>query len=222
VTGPFLAFAPNRACGISRKIAMPPQIRLADPEQDALPIAGIYGPFCTRTPATFDLTAPSQQEMGHRISRVLEKMPWLVCDGNGPLLGYAHASAWRQMAAYRWSVEVSIYVASQWQRRGVGRALYTSLLAILRQQGFCNAYAGITLPNDASVALHRSFGFQVVGTYRKVGFKLGQWHDVQWWELTLGPRPSEPSVPRQLPLLLGRPEWHASLEKGQNLLRGAG
>ena len=198
---------------------MSPRIRLAVPNQDAVQIAEIYGPFCVGTPVTFELDAPNPGEMRGRIEQILTKLPWLVCEMGDQLLGYAYGAAHRQKAAYQWSVEVSIYVGDRYRRQGVGQALYTSLLSILANQGFCNAYAGITLPNQPSVALHQSFGFQPIGTYSKVGFKLGKWHDVGWWELMLRPRPNEPDSPIDLPLVIRLPQWTSHLERGVALLR---
>ena len=116
-------------------------------------------------------------------------------------------------------MEVSIYVDDPYRHQGVGRALYTSLFSILASQGFCNAYAGITLPNQPSVALHQSLGFQPIGTYSKVGFKLGKWHDVGWWELMLRQRPTEPDSPIDLPSVIRLPQWTSHLELGVALLR---
>ena len=108
--------------------------------------------------------------------------------------GYAYASRHRDRAAYQWSIDVSVYVRADAHRRGIGRALYAALLRIVVAQGFYNAYAGITLPNPASVGLHESFGFRPVGMYRRVGHKLGAWHDVGWWALDLQPRPASPAA----------------------------
>ena len=162
---------------------------------DAAAILAIYGPVCETSPTSFELAAPSLGEMKRRVRETTRKYPWLVCEDKAGLLGYAYASLHRSRAAYQWCVEVSVYVHGRARRKGVGRALYLALFRRLRAQGYCRAYAGITLPNAASVALHESLGFKPVGVYRKIGFKLGRWHDVGWWDLRLGPLPAAPRAP---------------------------
>lgn len=160
------------------------EIRLAN-LADAPGIAAIYRPYVEGTVISFELSPPSEAEMASRIVRVLERLPWLVCEQEGTILGYAYAGPHRERDAYQWSVDTSVYVQEDQRRRGLGHALYTELFARLKDQGYYTAYAGITLPNAASVALHERFGFEPVGVYRKVGFKLGRWHDVGWWQRRL-------------------------------------
>jgi phosphinothricin acetyltransferase len=136
-------------------------IRLAT-EDDAVQIAEIYAPFCRETPISFETEPPAAGEMRERIARTVKSYPWLVCDDGGQILGYAYASRHRERAAYRWSVDVSVYVREGRRRTGLGRALYTSLFALLRLQGFQNALAGATLPNSGSVGLHEAMGFEPV------------------------------------------------------------
>ena len=171
-------------------------IRTAD-VTDAEQILTIYDPIVTQTAISFEVTPPTVDEMRTRISSTLARLPWLVCSEAEDLLGYAYASQHRLRAAYQWSVDVSVYVRPEAHRRGVGRTLYGSLFEILRSQGFYNGFAGITLPNEASIALHRGLGFEPVGIYQRVGYKLGRWHDVSWWQLTLRPADDFPSAPRK-------------------------
>jgi L-amino acid N-acyltransferase YncA len=161
------------------------QIRLARLE-DAPDIAAIYRPYVEDTAISFELAAPSDTVMQERMGKLLAKLPWLVCEGDGGLTGYAYASPHRDRAAYQWSVDTSVYLRRGLQRRGLGRALYSELLTLLVQQGYYTAFAGISLPNAASVGLHESFGFEPVGVYRNAGFKFGAWHDVGWWQRPLG------------------------------------
>jgi L-amino acid N-acyltransferase YncA len=196
----------------------PSSIRLAT-ERDAEQVAAIYAPNVTDTVISFETEAPSAEEMRRRIETTLERYPWLVCERQGGVLGYAYAGAHGSRAAYRWSVDVSVYVHERAHRTGVGRALYTSLIAALILQGFYNAYAGTTLPNPASVGLHESVGFRPVGVYCGVGYKLGAWHDVGWWHLPLRERVADPDPPAELPLVLGSEEWEAALANGLSLLR---
>ncbi|MBD5635195.1 MAG: N-acetyltransferase, partial [Candidatus Eremiobacteraeota bacterium] len=157
------------------------EIRTALPA-DAPRLAEIYAPIVSETPISFEESAPSAGEMERRIAQTSPAYPWLVAvDRAGEVTGYAYASAHRSRAGYRWSVDVSAYVAQSARGGGVGKRLYGSLLRVLAAQRFYRAYAGIALPNDASIALHRSAGFALVGTYRNVGFKCGSWRDVSWW-----------------------------------------
>jgi phosphinothricin acetyltransferase len=184
-------------------------IRLARAE-DAAGVLAIYAPFCA-TPVSFEEEPPSLDEMRRRIAGTLERWPWLVCAADAEVLGYVYARPHRERAAYRWSVEVTAYVAAGQRRRGVGRALYTALFRLLELQGYCNAYAGITLPNPASVGLHEALGFRPVGVYRHVGYKCGAWHDVGWWQRDLRPPEPEPPEPRDLSELKGEAAWQAAL-----------
>src|SRR5262245_54058770 len=157
-------------------------------EADAAAVAAIYAPFVETSHTSFELIAPPPQEMWTRIAAILETHPWLILELDGEVLGYAYASVHRSRAAYQWSTEVSVYVKSGVRRSGVGRSLYRALFAVLVEQGFYNAYAGIALPNDASVALHEALGFYPVGVYDEIGFKNGVWHSVGWWQLMLRSR----------------------------------
>ena len=196
----------------------PSSIRLAT-ERDAEEIAAIYAPNVTDTIISFELEPPSAEEMRRRIEGTLERFPWLVCERQGRVLGYAYAGAHGSRAAYQWSVDVSAYVHEGERRTGVGRALYTSLISVLALQGFYNAYAGIALPNPASVGLHEAVGFRPVGVYRGVGYKLGAWHDVGWWHLSLRERVANPDPPADLPAVLGSEEWYAAFVSGLSFLR---
>ncbi len=176
---------------------MAPRIRFAA-ETDATQILDIYAPIVRDTAISFEEVAPSRSEMAGRIRNTLVRYPWLVREEDGTVLGYAYAAGFRSRPAYQWAVEVTAYVNPDAQGRGVGSALYTTLLEILRMQGYTRALAGITLPNDASVALHARFGFKPVGVLQDVGFKLMQWHDVEWWALRLQQPRDPPDTPKLL------------------------
>jgi phosphinothricin acetyltransferase len=163
--------------------------------EDAKAVAEIYAPYVRDTLISFETVPPDDTEMARRIAKVLPNLPWLVYEDDGLPVGYAYASQHRERAAYRWSVDVGIYIAPQAHRRGVGRMLYAVLLAALRMQGYHRAYGGITLPNAASVGLHEAMGFSAIGVYREVGFKFGAWRDVGWWGLALSPTSHVPSEP---------------------------
>lgn len=153
--------------------------------RDAAALAAIYAPSVLQRPTSFELQAPDAAVMASRLAQVCATWPWLVAEQGGDVLGYCYAGAYAERAAYRWSVTVTVYVHDAVQRRGVGRALYTRLFEILRRQGAVMAFAGITLPNEASVGLHRALGFEPVGLYPNAGFKLGRWWDVAWYGLAL-------------------------------------
>lgn len=170
------------------------RVRVAE-ERDAEALAAIYGPIVASTIISFETEPPSIEETRRRVRETLRMYPWLVAEDDGGLLGYAYATQHRVRAGYRWSVDVSVYIAEHARRRGVGRALYTRLFPILAQQGFVAAHAGIALPNEASVALHESFGFEAIGVYRAVGYKLGKWLDVFWFQKRLGALGDPPSEP---------------------------
>jgi L-amino acid N-acyltransferase YncA len=170
-------------------------IRIAEPT-DAQGMLAIYAPYCESSTVSFEVAAPSVEQMAERIAATLQDYPWLVCEMDGEIAGYVYASRHRERAAYRWTIEVTVYVAEAYRRRGVGRALYQSLFAILRAQNYFKAFAGITLPNLESIALHESVGFTHIGVYPAVGYKLGRWLHVGWWQLDLRPPVSPPPEPR--------------------------
>jgi phosphinothricin acetyltransferase len=190
-----------------------PMIRLATPE-DGERLAEIYAPAVVGSGISFELDPPDGAEMARRVGYVTARTPWLVCEHHGIVAGYAYATRFRERAAYDWSVEVSAYVGAEHHRAGVARALYTSLFAALAVQGFFNAYAGVALPNDASLAFHAAMGFTPVGTYRRVGYKLGQWRDVRWFERTILPHVDDPRPPRLLPEVRDDPAFVAVLSAG--------
>jgi len=160
---------------------------------DAAACAAIYAPYVTGTPVSFEEAPPSEAEMAERIAAAIL---WLVLEDEGRVTGYAYAGRFMERAAYRWACEVSVYLERGRARRGGGRALYEALLAALRDRGYLVAVAGMTLPNPASEGFHRAMGFEPVGTYRRIGYKHGAWHDVAWTQKLLAPGGSPPDEPR--------------------------
>jgi len=163
---------------------------------DAAAAAAIYAPYVTGTVVSFETEAPDAEEMARRMAEVGDLYPWLVaCEEEGPVVGYAYACAFRTRPAYRFTVETTVYIADSAHRRGIGTLLYRALLPVLEAQGFAQAIAAITLPNEASARLHEGLGFHQVGTYEKVGFKFREWRSVGLWQrqlLRLSTRPEEP------------------------------
>ncbi|MEO0441022.1 MAG: N-acetyltransferase family protein [Pseudomonadota bacterium] len=160
------------------------QIRSATAE-DADRCAEIYAPFVIDHWVSFESSAPDGAEMGSRIGKVLDSHAWLVAEVDGIVAGYAYGSQHRSRAAYRTSCDVAVYIDPVFARQGIGRGLYQSLFPDLKSRGFHAAFAGIALPNEASLALHRSVGFSSVGVYREVGWKMGAWRDVEWMQRLL-------------------------------------
>lgn len=197
---------------------MSARIRLAS-AADGAALAEIYAPAVDGRSTSFELTAPDAAELARRVERLIARTPWLVLERDARVVGYAYASPHRDRPAYQWSVEVSAYVHADAHRTGVARALYTSLFAVLVLQGFRSAYAGITLPNDASEGLHRALGFTPVGVFHRVGYKLGAWHDVVWLERALAPHDVEPPAPVALPALADAPALARALDAGLACLR---
>jgi len=191
-------------------------IRLAT-DADAAAIAAIYRPFVSDTAVSFEVEPPDAAEMARRLGHTFPALPWLVLDRGG-VQGYAYAARHRDRAAYRWSVDASVYVAEGHRRAGAGRALYTALFGLLRAQGFRAVHGGITLPNAGSVGLHEAMGFRAIGVYPAVGFKRGAWHDVGWWQLPLREPAAAPQEPRPVGAL-SPAELRAALEAGERLLR---
>ncbi len=181
-------------------------VRHADPARDAAACAAIYAPYVADSCVSFEDVPPTAQQFEAQIAATSEHYPWLVLEdaGAGAVVGYAYAAQHRARAAYRWAVDVGIYVDPARHRSGAGRTLYEALLELLRRQRLHSACAGITVPNDASIGLHRALGFEHVGTYRAIGWKAGGWRDVSWWQLSLAPEeqgahaPPEPLGPQRL------------------------
>lgn len=168
------------------------EIRSADPQRDAAACAEIYAPFVNDSPASFEEVAPTTADMARTIEQTSAGYPWLVAEDEGQIIGYAYATAHRSRAAYRWAVDLGIYLAEEHRGRGIGKRLCLRLLDQLADQGVHMAVVGITLPNAASVALAESLGFEPVGVYRRIGYKAGAWRDVGWWQRELLPPGERP------------------------------
>ena len=181
---------------------------------DSAAVAAIYGTYCESTVISFEETAPPADEMARRIAAIGATRPWIVLEDNADVIGYAYASPHHERAAYRWSVSTAIYIGRDHHRRGAGRALYTTLFALLRALGYRQATAGITLPNPASVGLHEAFGFAPVGVYRRIGYKMNGWHDVGWYQAEIQPAPGRPAEPRAIGEIIGTGEWNEAVARG--------
>lgn len=152
---------------------------------DAAALLDIYAPFILHTTITFETEVPSEAAFAERVRQYAERFPWLLAEEEGRVLGYCYAATHRARSAYQWAVESSVFVAPQAQRRGLATTMYQTLLTALRAQGLHRVYAGVTLPNDASLGLHTALGFTPVGVYERVGFKHGAWRDTAWYQYSL-------------------------------------
>ncbi|HET6995214.1 MAG TPA: GNAT family N-acetyltransferase [Chitinophagaceae bacterium] len=169
-------------------------IRLAKPN-DARGMLEIYAPYVSNTSLTFESEVPSQKEFSERISSYLDNWPWLVCEIDGRIAGYAYGSKYRERVGYQWCVECSVYIHDEFMRKGIAMKLYTKLFKLLKKQGYRNVYAVINLPNDKSVRLHEACGFKWFASYENVGYKLGKWKTVGWWQLVINEYSDEPDPP---------------------------
>jgi L-amino acid N-acyltransferase YncA len=163
---------------------------------DAEACLSIYAPYVTDTAITFETSPPLPAEMAMRIATAVRTHAWVVLEHQGRVVGYGYGSPFNSRAAYRWSCEVSVYLERDRRRTGGGRALYDALFDRLAERGFRTAVAGMTVPNNASVGLHRAMGFEPVGTYRRIGWKHGTWHDVAWVQRTIATGQDPPAEPR--------------------------
>lgn len=188
---------------------MNPIIRLAT-EDDAPKILEIYAPIVRETVISFEYEVPSEAEMRGRIRAKLDHdYPWLVMERDGLMLGYVYAGRWRDRAAYDWTVETTVYVNSNARRGGIGRTLYNTLFTVLRVQGFVQAVAGVTLPNDPSVGLHEAVGFVSTGVTHNAGYKFGNWYGVGFFEMALQPPPKVPVPTLPIADVVQTAEWQA-------------
>jgi phosphinothricin acetyltransferase len=165
-------------------------------DDDAGPCAAIYAPYVAETTVSFEDEPPSAEEMGRRIAVARRAHAWLVLEEDGEVVGFAYAVPLKERAAYRWSCEVSVYLARGRGGAGRGRALYEALFARLAERGYRQAIAGMTLPNEPSARLHRALGFEPIGVQRRIGWKHGAWRDVAWVQRSLSDDDGPPVEPR--------------------------
>lgn len=169
-------------------------IRMATPT-DAAALLAIYKKYITDTTVSFETEVPTVEAFAERMEKTLAWFPWLVMEVDGVIAGYAYASKHRERAAYRWSADLSVYVGERFHRQHIATELYRELLDFLRKQGYYTVYAAVATPNPNSEAFHKAFGFRTVGVFQKVGFKLGRWCGVTWFELPLRTYTAEPEEP---------------------------
>lgn len=191
-----------------------PNIRLAE-QRDVKGILEIYTPFILDTTVTFEESVPDEASFWQRIQDIMAELPFLVCEIDGRVAGYAYASGYRSRASYRWTKEVSVYIHPDFYRRKVGQALYTTLHEMVRYQGVANLLAIITMPNESSVAFHEQAGYKKCAEFSKVGYKMNQWLNVGWFELFLQDESLAPQE-RIIPLkeIVNLPIFEEAIQKG--------
>lgn len=172
-------------------------IRFVNPT-DTAAIAEIYRPMVEETVISFEMIPPNAAEFQRRIEKTIPAYPWIVAEVEGKVAGYAYAGLHRARAAYRWTAELSVYIHSDFHRRGIAKALYGAVMDILRIQGYVNVLGGITLPNPASEKLHATMGFTRVGAFNHIGYKFGGFQATEWWEKLLVSAETTPSEPVSL------------------------
>ncbi|MHC1762532.1 MAG: N-acetyltransferase family protein [Negativicutes bacterium] len=193
------------------------KIRLAT-EADVTSILEIYLPFIAETVITFEYEVPTLTEFSKRMANIQKKYPWIVCEVNGAVVGYAYASQFNERAAYDWSIDFSIYIRSQYHRQKIGKALYFTLCELLKLQGYYNAYAGIAMPNIKSESFHQSFGFMPIGVYHNVGYKFGDWRDVKWFELRIQDYSQSPLRPQSIDEINNTFEFRTIIQKAEQMI----
>ncbi len=180
---------------------------------DAAGLLAVYKPYVETTAITFEYEVPSVEEFGKRINAIIPEYPWLVCEKEGIITGYAYAHKHRDRTAYQWSPESTVYLNETYHGRGIARVLYEAVFEILKLQGFINVYAGVLASNMKSNAFHRAMGFEEIGVYRNIGYKLGEWHSNYWYQLHLLPHIINPSVPQKTADIAGTKAFEQILIK---------
>lgn len=212
---PFLS--EYRICEVS-VVLKDKTIRLAT-ERDSASILQIYAPYITDTVITFECQVPSLTAFSERMANIQRKYPWLVCEIDHQIAGYAYASCFHEREAYNWSVDFSVYIDPQYHRRNIGKALYLGLFEILKLQGYYNAYAIVVLPNIKSERLHESFGFKEIGIYQKAGYKFNSWHDVKWYGLTINEHIQSPAKPKSIHEVSHMDKFKKIIKKAEQIMK---
>ncbi len=162
---------------------------------DAEAALNVYAPYVLHTGISFEYEVPTIEEFRQKIEKITSQYPWLVCECEGEIAGYAYGSTHRDRKGYQWSPEVMVYLSEKYHRRGIARMLYNALFEMLKMQGYYNLFAGVLVTNEKSVAFHRAMGFEDIGLFKNIGYKLGEWHTNLWLQYELQkpiPTPQEP------------------------------
>ena len=188
-------------------------------ENDAREVLEIYNPYVLNTIVSFEYEPPSEDEFLLRIQNNISEYPWLVCLYGNKIIGYAYASKHRYRTAYQWSCESTVYLLTEYHRKGIALILYKTLFSILKIQGYFNVYAGVSLPNEKSVGFHQSVGFKKVGIYKKVGYKFNKWHDVEWFQFQLQKHSVNPMTPKTIQSMISSEKLIKIFQNANNEIR---
>ena len=193
------------------------KIRLVE-EQDFGGMLAVYAPNVINTAITFEYEVPSLEEYTERVKKIAAHYPCLVCVQNNQVAGFAYGSVHRVKTAYQWSTESTIYVDPKFHGKGVARILYHALLSVLELQGFINVYAGVTTPNPQSEQFHLAMGFAEIAVFERIGFKLGKWHDLKFFEMYLAEHTANPVAPVSIDKVKDTKAFQDVLGKANDLL----
>lgn len=186
---------------------------------DAQGALDVYAPYVLHTAASFEYEVPGIAAFSEKVEKISAQYPWLVCEHNNTIVGYAYASTHRDRTAYQWSPEATVYLDERYHRLGIARLLYNALFDILRLQGYFNIYAGVLMTNEKSVAFHKALGFEEIGIYKNIGYKLGEWHSNLWLQLFLQEPVADPPAPIPIGEVMETEACQQILEKANQLLQ---
>lgn len=192
-------------------------IRLITPA-DAEAALKVYAPYVLHTANTFEYEIPSVDDFRTKIEKITAQYPWLICECDGEIIGYAYGSTHRDRAAYQWSPESTVYISDKYHRKGIARVLYNTLFALLKQQGYINVFASVLVTNVNSVEFHRAYGFEEIGLFKNIGYKLDEWHTNLWLQYTLQEHVIDPPVPIPITKMLNNEELKITINQSAEWL----
>lgn len=191
-------------------------IRLITPD-DAEAALNVYAPYVLHTSATFEYEVPAVESFRKKIEKITAQYPWLVCECDGEIAGYAYGSIHRDRTAYQWSPEATVYLSEKYHRRGIARVLYSALFEMLKMQGYFNAFAGVLATNEKSVEFHRAMGFEDIGLFKNIGFKLSEWHTNLWMQYEIQKPIPNPPLPIPIGMILKTKNFKEIMERANNI-----
>lgn len=186
---------------------------------DAEAARNIYAPYVLNTAVSFEYQVPTVEEFRYKIEKITAQYPWLVCEVDGEIAGYAYGSTHRDRTGYQWSPEVTVYLSEKYHRRGIARVLYSALFEMLKMQGYFNAFAGVLVTNEKSVEFHRAMGFEDIGLFKNIGYKLGEWHTNLWMQYEIQKSIPNPPVPIAIGEIVNTDEFKKIMERANGQVK---
>lgn len=193
------------------------EIRLIN-TSDAAAALAVYAPYVLTTAYTFEYEIPTVADFKKKIEKITAQHPWLVCEYNGEIIGYAYGSTQHERPGYQWTTETTIYLKPDFHGKGIARILYTALFNILKLQGYYTLYANVLSTNIGSCKFHKAMGFEEIGIYRNIGYKLGQWQSNLGMQYFLSEHIAEPPIPKSITTLIDAIELENILEEANKQL----